>query len=1808
MRKTTKNTFSDGLNLDLHPIVTPNTVLTDNLNGTFITYNGNEFCLQNDRGNTKVAGLEDGFIPIGAKQYGGIIYIVSVNDNGLTEIGTYPGVNWNENEGVLDYTMYTQLGNLYTDSSYETKVEKGFRFPGPYFTNTPVTVDVQPSYDGSVNLIIIADNIKPIIINSGFSVLPEDKYKLIEREQSIDTNKYSLDRLSEQLNLVRESFEITNIDLIGVNSGGQLKGGNYKFYIKFGDADYNQTDVVAESGIVSVFHGNDGVASTISGTILDERTDKMIGLAIQGLNHVYSKIYIYYSREYSDSNGYRMTEFGMLNDPIDMVDKNLEERFPIGSHIDSATGAIVTDTIGGQTVWITGYEQTVPIDNNELNVDYHTVDFAKAETQQANMLFLGNIGRSEETFKNYNDLKDITLRFNVGITKANFVTTSTEEDLYLDSLYYNTRTIYSNLGYYPGEIYRFGIVYIFKDGSTSPVFNIKGGSFILNESNEYELDNTYSGNTSDLELCKSGVIIMPDESICPIFKSKSEEQNDVSAIGLSFTAPNFEKDNYNILGWFVVRQKRIPNVICQGLSAKVDRRSHTPTIYDGSNWISESFLSANRYETINSVQLRYDSAIYNAMFEGSDFEAWMNQMGYALNNNNISLKKYTSTSVTTYSTSDKASQAVYARTTTNNNTHYWMSDTYPFNTLLEFQNYIRSNNITQLYLTKYHLYIDGVIKKANKNNKQHEIEITYISHSADTPSYIYINPNVNHKANYYGINAGSYPVNDIENPHYAEYEEYRQKYGGSVKNKIIKEESNSNNLNDCFSSDALISLDPCVNPIVRSMLNGSEFYIKKSYDVSVHGYDSSAYYQYYSNFVSETEESSLTKAVFTDTNTAIKVVDNAAFSTVAGDVTDASKFSYFTTPCFVNRNTNTSYKQSNNINLLRGYFSPYIGILSNNFPIDSAGIYTIKQKDKFTEQDILVRAKDNSEYYCVSRRFLFDNRIEDVFGGDCYISTVTIRIIRNFIDQTAPISENILAPDAWYENVTSKYYANEGGVKDDTLVDFSEVNLSDVNTVDLGMWVTFRCLSNYNLGLRSKDYSHVDEMSVMGSPRTFHPVNSASTATGAKIEESWLLNDGYNSSVGRKTYNLLPDVPYTKSEFSNRIMFSNVNVTDSYSNGYRTFQGLSYKDYDKQYGPITKLVSWGNNLLCVMEHGIGLVAVNEKALMQTTTGETIHIYGHGVLSDTMQMLSQTYGSKYPHSVIRTPIGVYGIDTDARKIWRVTDKGFETISDMKIETYLNDNLFTNINSIIQTVDVRTHYNAFKGDVMFTFYNTENPYLIIPSTIDILEGEEYLLRIETNQSDLIFEINNTEIAEIVMRDNKKYIKGNLEGDAKLNIRNDILSKITNIKVRKPNQAVIIPTIKYLSKIPYNITIYKGDSITCDFTETINLANLLLSFNNAIVSVNSNDSGLVITGLKEGVDTLKITYGSEMHTCKINVLEVENPTEDIDDSGIIPGPSPIVDPDITPASNVYCTVYLHKPRINGNTPYPGNCSIFVTYEGIETEYEYTEGQEIKTLSLKKNSVITMTTNITEYSSGTQTVTITSDKQNVYFRIGSYVTLTINSISPDTATVYIDDDVVGEGVYTYPYGNLVQIFASADGYLSYQTSFQMFGDKTIDIELAEGDCYLTFDIRTYLYSDSGGYQTSPGAPEGTVVNYVINNEIEGSCDRDSGLYIPVHSGDSVTYTISAPGYETISGYENNITDITVNKYFMTPSDYYEFGVYNIPNANFVVVNGGICWNSSILNFKAGTELTIKVEDYGTYSFTMPAHNVSLDITALIS
>lgn len=94
-KQTATNSFGKGLVTDLHPLIAPDDLLTDCINGTIITRHGNEYTLQNDLGNINTESmLRSGFKPIASCSRDGIWYIVSVGEDSdgklCTEIGSYP--------------------------------------------------------------------------------------------------------------------------------------------------------------------------------------------------------------------------------------------------------------------------------------------------------------------------------------------------------------------------------------------------------------------------------------------------------------------------------------------------------------------------------------------------------------------------------------------------------------------------------------------------------------------------------------------------------------------------------------------------------------------------------------------------------------------------------------------------------------------------------------------------------------------------------------------------------------------------------------------------------------------------------------------------------------------------------------------------------------------------------------------------------------------------------------------------------------------------------------------------------------------------------------------------------------------------------------------------------------------------------------------------------------------------------------------------------------------------------------------------------------------------------------------------------------------------------------------------------------------------------------------------------------------------------------------------------------------------------------------------------------------------------------
>ena len=434
-------------------------------------------------------------------------------------------------------------------------------------------------------------------------------------------------------------------------------------------------------------------------------------------------------------------------------------------------------------------------------------------------------------------------------------------------------------------------------------------------------------------------------------------------------------------------------------------------------------------------------------------------------------------------------------------------------------------------------------------------------------------------------------------------------------------------------------------------------------------------------------------------------IDSNKYSARAGEAEEAFRFKYI----------QKENKIEDTTNIVRGMYGPYIAVSGFSQTGKLVDIKIPGYKSDDIESYFNIRYSDKSSYYAISERISLSNLSEyftdykltnSLYRGDCYICQFTHRLNRNFQDPSAPSNHTFVDQYTWRDN-----YKLKSDVLDSESA--SNINLGDVNAVRLGMWVTFTLRSSRNLNIRSLDESNVDEASLMGHPRGFFPYFPMNTEGSYKIPEALCYNRGFETSVSERWNFEIPDVPHIKNWFGTRIMYSDIHVNDAYKNGFRVFRGTNYRDYTREYGEIVKLISLESNLLCVFEHGIALIPVNERAVAGQGQGGNIYINTSNVLPENPKILSDMFGSQWPESVLKVPgkTGdsaqyVYGVDTVAKKIWRTDGNSLVCISDFKVQEFLNNNISLGERELTPKIGIRnvkTVYNAFKRDVLFTFYD-------------------------------------------------------------------------------------------------------------------------------------------------------------------------------------------------------------------------------------------------------------------------------------------------------------------------------------------------------------------------------------------------------------------------------------------------------------------------------------------------------------------------
>lgn len=1007
----------------------------------------------------------------------------------------------------------------------------------------PVDIQVQPSYDGSVNLILNDNKNIPRLINSRFSVKEKNTYEIVDRIGENDTNIYNSDSFDKDTSLYFQ-YEYNPVVSYDSYVKGVLPVGQYCFYFTYCDSDNNESDYIAETGLIPTFIGSDGSPSSMDGGIKNQISYKGIRLKLTNIDKSYNYLKVYYVRYFADYQQNRTYEA-----------KEIIKKYPVNSSV--------------LFIQITGNEEVQDIDASILNISRFNPKSILAQAQCKNMLFFGNIVKNTD---NYKELTDCALRIFPELIQTTINTTDND---YSGIGYYNSQNIYNKVGYFNEEYYRFGVVFIYQNGTLSNVYNVLGGE--LNDSADDTIKLNINGNLFKKEennivlirqyvkIDENGWVKTSDSynlsgkninsrGVCHFNLDSISES---SVLGVKFNIPqeviNYLKSDLGIRGMFFVRQKCVPNILAQCYLMPVDEQLEAPVI-----------------ETTNNNEINYFTECF----------------------------------------------------------------------LTQANSYMIDKNL------------DATIKEIN--------EPRLVTNEYNKRLYKYTESNLSS----------------------ADCSISRKAYAGICPDFL---------LNQAY---------------YNQIFNGNNFRLKKITSAKL-GSVKTRFYKTDENLTQSSNEGISTVIINTVTEDIPTVaIEDKIYKLEIGKAEESYRFQYCEIDSGIYDAGGDNYVNYAT-NLVRGKYSPYLAIYSN-YALETGALYNIYQDSTQDVQQEYQNRMDSSEaFYAISNRYNFSSLPSEVknsinirsvscYRGDCYINTFTYRLNRNFNDPSLPNNDVIIDSYTWRNN----YDVNDSGK-------WANIYRSDLNAVQMGSWITFKVRSAMNYALRSQDHSYTSEEALMGAPRSFYPRDKIMWKGENKLPDSYLYNDAYRTSLGFKCYFTVNDINYIKDTFSNRIQYSAIAIQDSFKNNYRVSYSTYFRDYSSEYGGITKLLNYNGYLLVIFEHAIGLLTINERILAGSGDGEPVFINTQNVLPEEITIISDTIGSQWSDSIIKTEQGyVYGVDTIAKKLWRVGNQSIQILSDLKMNKFLIENISLGereLSPIVGLRNVKTHYNNNKKDIMFTFYD-------------------------------------------------------------------------------------------------------------------------------------------------------------------------------------------------------------------------------------------------------------------------------------------------------------------------------------------------------------------------------------------------------------------------------------------------------------------------------------------------------------------------
>jgi hypothetical protein len=355
----------------------------------------------------------------------------------------------------------------------------------------------------------------------------------------------------------------------------------------------------------------------------------------------------------------------------------------------------------------------------------------------------------------------------------------------------------------------------------------------------------------------------------------------------------------------------------------------------------------------------------------------------------------------------------------------------------------------------------------------------------------------------------------------------------------------------------------------------------------------------------------------------------------------------------------------------------YMGAISRVYSNDDGGPLSLQNWiNKYN-------GEKSGGYFAISKRFEINHKLGSntdldnakLIGGDCYSGLYYQRVWRPGGIDGVPLA------------LTPADYKDDNGIA---------TRLGTGITAS-GYAIGFPVRSRYNFAIRALQEDDEIDLKLYGSGKTYTPSDVSEKVHGNRQAETSIINYGNfidDSIIFRNKFS--DDIPYSKIEYKNRILASNVSAVGEFENGYRDFRGLNYKDYDEDLGEIVATVSSGTYTYVVYTSGVALVEVSERtAITKEDTGTNVYLAASDILPPKSTPILTSIGSQHLHSVITTESYVFGVDAASKKIWMLNKAEKSIISDTVIQSLLNKLITDDLK------DITSSYDQITYEVTFTF---------------------------------------------------------------------------------------------------------------------------------------------------------------------------------------------------------------------------------------------------------------------------------------------------------------------------------------------------------------------------------------------------------------------------------------------------------------------------------------------------------------------------